>query len=299
MTTQNSSTILVTGATGFIGSQLCNALHEKGHEFIVLSQRPDAARSKLPHAKAVERWNPEAEPVPPSVLSNVQGVVHLAGETIAGRWNAEKKRRIRESRVRSTRALVESLMQVEAKPEVFVCSSAIGYYGEGGDVLFTEDSPPGSDFLAEVCQAWEAEAQKAEELGLRVVRVRTGIVLGANGGALQQMLTPFKMGVGGKLGSGNQWMSWVHIDDVVGVILYALESRHVTGALNVTAPEPVQNTEFTKTLGRVLHRPTLFPVPAVALKLRFGEFANFLVVSQRVLPEKNASRRLSISLYHA
>jgi len=276
------ATVLVTGGTGFIGSRLCEVFHEKGHDFIVLSRRPDAARSKLPHAKAVEAWEPDAE----TVLPNAHCVVHLAGETVASKWNSEKKRRIRESRVLSTRSLVASFSKMETKPEVFVCASAIGYYGAGTDEAFTEESPVGSDFLAEVCQAWEAEAQSAEELGIRVVRIRIGLVLGANGGALQQMLPPFKMGVGGRLGSGNQWMSWVHIDDVVGIILYALENCEVVGALNATAPEPVRNTEFTKTLGHVLHRPTLFPVPSFALKLRFGEFTNFLLMSQRVLPER-------------
>jgi uncharacterized protein len=279
-------TVLITGATGFIGTPLCEALYEKGYELKILSRRPDAARSKIPHAKAAEAWNAGAEPVPQSALSDVQAVVHLAGETIAGRWNPEKKKRIRESRVESTRAFVEAFSQLETKPEVFVCASAIGYYGAGGDAKLTEDSPPGDDFLADLCREWETEAKKAEALGIRVVHIRIGLVLGNGGGALEQMLPPFKMGVGGRLGNGKQWMSWVHRDDVVGIIHHAVGNAEIRGALNATAPDPVQNTEFTKTLGRVLRRPTLFPVPTFGLKVLFGEFAEFLTMSQRVVPEK-------------
>jgi uncharacterized protein (TIGR01777 family) len=165
----------------------------------------------------------------------------------------------------------------------------MGFYGESGDTEFTEDSPPGNDFLAQVCQDWELEAQRAEALGIRVVRVRLGHVLGKGGGLLQTMLPPFYMGLGGRLGSGTQWMSWIHIDDVAGIILYAIENQQVNGPLNATAPTPVRNIEFTKTLGRVIRRPTLFPVPTFALKLRFGEFTDFVLMSQRVLPEKTLS----------
>ena len=289
MTIEDNSTILVSGASGFIGRRLCNALFEKGHDYTALSRAPAAAAATLPHAKRVEAWRPEAEPVPPSVLSNIRAVVHLVGETVAGKWNAEKKRQVRESRVISTYRLVESLSKAETKPSVLVCASAIGYYGEGGDNEFTEDSPPGDDFLAELCQAWEAEAQKAETAGIRAVQVRIGLVLGKDGGVLQPMLTPFKMGVGGKLGSGKQWMSWVHLDDVIGIILYALENPQISGVLNATAPVPIRNTDFTKTLGRVLKRPTLFRVPTFALKLKLGEFTEFVLMSQRVLPKKTLS----------
>lgn len=280
------ATVLVTGATGFIGSRVCDALHEKDNAVHVLSRNPARAQTKLHSVKSVYGWNPETEHLPSEAISDVKAVIHLAGETIAGRWNAAKKRRIRDSRILSTRNLVASLADANSKPAVLVCASAIGYYGDSGDEHFTEASPAGTDFLAEVCQEWETEAQKATEFGIRVVTVRIGLVLGLGGGLLQQVLLPFKMGVGGKLGSGTQWMSWIHVDDVVGIILHALENEEINGALNATAPAPVRNTEFTKTLGAVLRRPTLFPVPTFGLKLMMGEFADFVVLSQNVLPEK-------------
>ncbi len=278
--------VLVTGGTGFIGSRVCTALHEQGDAVHVLSRSPARAESKLKPARAVYGWNPETEKLPSEALSDMTSVVHLAGETIAGRWNADKKRRIRDSRILSTRNLVESFAAADPKPDVLVCASAIGYYGDSGDERFTEVSPAGTDFLAEVCQEWESEAQKATNLGIRVVMVRIGLVLGLGGGLLTQVLPPFKMGVGGILGSGRQWMSWVHVDDVVGIVLHALENSEIRGPLNATAPTPVRNTEFTKTLGAVLRRPTLLPVPTFGLKLMMGEFADFVVLSQNVVPEK-------------
>ena len=280
------ATVLVTGGTGFIGSQVCDALHEKGDAVHVLSRNPARAQTKLHSAKAVYSWNPETDPLSSEAISDVEAVIHLAGETIAGRWNSAKKRRIRDSRILSTRNLVASLADADTKPAVLVCASAIGYYGESGDAHFTEASPAGTDFLAEVCEEWETEAQKASEVGIRVVTVRIGLVLGLGGGLLKQVLPPFKMGVGGKLGSGTQWMSWIHVNDVVGIILHALENEEINGALNATAPVPVRNTEFTKILGAVLRRPTLFPVPTFGLRLMMGEFAEFVVLSQNVLPEK-------------
>lgn len=280
------ATVLVTGATGFIGSRVCDALHEKGDTVHVLSRNPARAQTKLHSVKSVYGWNPETEQLPSEAISDVKAVIHLAGETIAGRWNAAKKRRIRDSRILSTRNLVASLGHADAKPAVLVCASAIGYYGDSGAEHFTEASPAGTDFLAKVCQEWETEAQKANEFGIRVVTVRIGLVLGLGGGLLTQVLPPFKMGVGGKLGSGTQWMSWIHVDDVVGIILHALENEEINGALNATAPAPVRNTEFTKMLGAVLRRPTLFPVPTFGLKLMMGEFADFVVLSQNVLPEE-------------
>ena len=287
MTIENKSTLLVTGASGFVGSRLGSAAAETGHRVIALSRTPETVAA--PYAERVEAWKPDTELVPSSVLNDIGAVVHLAGETIGTRWNPDKKQRIRDSRVNSTNQLVESLSKVETKPEVFVCASAIGFYGDSGDEEFTEDSPPGNDFLAEVCQDWELAAQKAENLGIRVVRIRLGHVFGKDGGLLGKMLPPFYMGLGGRLGSGSQWMSWIHIDDVAGIILYAIENQNVNGALNATAPIPVTNIEFTKTLGRVIRRPTLFPVPTFALKLRYGEFTDFMLMSQRVLPEKTLS----------
>ena len=278
--------VLVTGGTGFIGSRVCAALHEQGDTVHVLSRSPDRAQTKVKSARSFYGWNPETEKLPPEATNGMVSVVHLAGETIAGRWNDEKKRRIRDSRILSTQNLVASLAVADTKPDVLVCASAIGYYGDSGDEHFTEVSPPGNDFLAKTCQEWETEAQKAIDLGIRVVTVRIGLVLGLGGGLLAQVLPPFKMGVGGILGNGRQWMSWIHVDDVVGIILHALENNEIRGALNATAPTPVRNTEFTKTLGAVLRRPTLFPIPTFGLKLMMGEFADFIVLSQNVLPEK-------------
>ena len=278
--------VLVTGGTGFIGSRVCNALHQQSDTVHVLSRNPERAQTKVESARAYYAWNPEAEKLPAEATKGIASVVHLAGETIAGKWNAEKKRRIRDSRILSTRNLVESLAAADTKPNALVCASAIGYYGGSGDEHFTEVSPAGNDFLAKTCQEWEAEAQKATDLGIRVVTVRIGLVLGLGGGLLAQVLPPFKFGVGGILGNGRQWMSWIHVDDVVGIILHALENNEIRGPLNATAPTPVRNTEFTKTLGTVLRRPTLFPVPTFGLKLMMGEFADFIVLSQRVHPEK-------------
>ena len=278
--------VLVTGGTGFIGTRVCTALHEQGDTVRVLSRNPTRAQTKLKWAREVYGWTPETEKLPSEAMSDVKAVVHLAGETIAGRWNSEKKRRIRDSRILSTRNLVASLGAADTKPDVLVCASAIGYYGASGDEHLTEVSPAGTDFLAQVCQEWETEAQKAIEFGIRVVMVRIGLVLGLGGGLLAQILLPFKMGVGGVLGSGRQWMSWIHVDDVVGILLHALENDEIRGPLNATAPAPVRNTEFTKTLGTVLRRPTLLPVPIFGLKLMMGEFADFVVLSQNVLPEK-------------
>ncbi len=277
--------VLVTGGTGFIGSRVCDALHEKEYTVYVVSRAPARAKTKLESAKEIYAWNPETEQLPSEATSDLDAVIHLAGETIAGRWNAEKKRRIRNSRILSTRNLVASF-DTDAKPDVLVCASAIGLYGDSGDDSFTEETPAGTDYLAEVCEEWEAEAQKASEYGIRVVSIRIGLVLGLGGGLLDQVLPPFKMGFGGRLGSGNQWMSWIHIDDVVGIVMHALENGEIHGALNATAPTPVRNIEFTKTLGSVLRKPTIFPVPLFGLKIMMGEFANFVVLSQNVLPER-------------
>lgn len=278
--------VLVTGGTGFIGTRVCAALHEQGDTVHVLSRNPTRVQTKLKWAREVYGWSPETEKLPAEATSDIKAVIHLAGETIAGRWNREKKQRIRDSRILSTRNLVASLGESDTKPDVLVCASAIGYYGASGDEHFTEVSPAGTDFLAQVCQEWETEAQKAVEFGVRVVMVRIGLVLGLGGGLLAQILLPFKMGVGGILGSGRQWMSWIHVDDVVGIVLHALENDEIRGPLNATAPAPVRNTEFTRTLGTVLRRPTLFPVPTFGLKLMMGEFADFVVLSQNILPEK-------------
>lgn len=280
------SVVLVSGATGFIGKALCATLRAQGQTFTALSRRPEKAKAVLPGVKEAWKWRPKMELPPLPAIEGAGAVVHLAGESVAGRWNKEKKRKIRETRVIGTRHLVEAFSEAKKKPSVFVCASAVGYYGDRGEEELTEDSAPGSDFLAEVCKEWEAEAKKAEPLGIRVVSLRTGIVLGLGGGALQQMLLPFKLGMGGPLGSGKQWMPWVHLDDVIGIILHAIQHANVSGPVNATAPQPVRNREFTKTLAQVLRRPAFLPAPALGLKIILGEFAQVLLASQRVLPKQ-------------
>jgi uncharacterized protein (TIGR01777 family) len=217
-------------------------------------------------------------------LRDADAVIHLAGAPVAQRWNAQVKRDIRESRVAGTRNLVQALAKLSRRPQVLICGTATGYYGSRGDEVLAESSAPGSDFLAELCVDWEREAQSAEALGMRVVRVRTGIALDARGGALPRMLPPFKMGVGGKLGSGRQWMSWIHLDDLAGLFQFAL-SNPVSGAINGVSPNPVTNAEFTKILAAAVHRPAIFPVPAIALRMLFGEMSGMLLASQRVAPK--------------
>ena len=253
--------ITISGASGFIGQHLLKSLAEAGHS---------------PHA--LSRHEPPAES-----LLEADAIIHLAGEPVAQRWTAEAKRRIRESRVMGTRRLVEALAMLPRRPEALICASAIGYYGSRGDEVLTESSAPGSGFLPEVCVAWEKEAQAAEAFGIRVVRVRTGVVLGAGGGALARMLPPFRMGVGGRLGNGRQWMSWIHQEDLVALFQFAVESQ-IRGALNAVAPHPVTNSDFTRELARTLGRPAVFPVPGFALRLLFGEMAEVLLASQRVAP---------------
>jgi hypothetical protein len=271
--------ITLTGATGFIGRHLIEALRARGDELTVLTRSPRAGTN--PRYLA---W--DANSVPPAEALRADAIFHLAGESVAQRWTAEVKRRIRSSRVDSTRALVRGLLEAPARPRVLISMSAIGIYGSRGNEVLSESSPPGAGFLEDTCVEWEREAQRAAaDSGLRVVTPRIGIVLGRDGGALGKMLTPFRAGVGGRLGSGEQWMSWVHTDDVVGLLLFALDNPVVRGPLNATAPSPVRNAEFTKELARVLNRPALFPVPVFALKLIFGEMANVLISSARVKPE--------------
>ena len=217
-------------------------------------------------------------------LEGTDAIVHLAGEPIAQRWNDEVKQKIRESRATGTRHLVQALSTLQKRPGVLVCGSAVGYYGSRGEEILTESSPAGSGFMADVCKAWEKEADLAESLGIRLIKLRTGVVLGANGGALAKMLPPFKAGMGGKMGHGDQWMSWVHLDDLVGLIQHGLENP-VGGPVNGTAPNPVTNADFTKALAHRLGRPALVPMPAFSLKFMFGEMADVMLASQRVLPK--------------
>lgn len=271
---------LITGGTGL----LARALRARLSDAVVLSRNPSRAAAKLAGVQ-VARWDPETEIAPRDALRGAEVIFHFAGEPVAeGRWTAAKKRRIRDSRVLGTRHLIAGLQALERKPEVLVSASAVGYYGDRGDEKLDESSSVGRGFLAEVCEEWEHEAQVGESLGVRVACVRIGIVLAKSGGALPRMLTPFKMGVGGRLGSGRQWTPWVHIDDVVGLLLHASRTPAVRGAINAVANHPVTNAELARTLGRVIHRPASIPVPQAALRVAFGEMSDLLTASQRVLP---------------
>jgi uncharacterized protein (TIGR01777 family) len=271
---------LVTGATGFLGRRLVRALDRP----VILSRRPESAKRILGDLE-IHAWEPIEGPPPGEALGEVEVIFHLAGEPVAaGRWNAKRKGLIRESRVRGTQNLVTAIESHQLKPKVLVSGSAVGYYGSRGEEILEESASPGTDFLSEVCIAWEAEARRAAALGTRVVTPRIGLVLGPAGGALARMLTPFKLGLGGKLASGEQWMPWIHIDDIVGLFLHAAERSEILGPMNAVAPSPVRNSEFTRTLARVLGRPAVFPVPALALKIIFGELASALLASERVVP---------------
>jgi uncharacterized protein (TIGR01777 family) len=272
--------ITITGASGLIGRRLLKNLGAAGHALTVVSRH---AGTNVPPGVGVVAWDPMKGPAPEDGVRNANAVIHLAGEPVAQRWNEDTKQRIRESRVVGTRNLVQALAKLRNAPRTLICASAVGYYGSRGDEVLREDSAPGQSYLAEVCAAWEKEAVAAEAFGMRVVRVRIGVVLDARGGALRRMLTPFRMGAGGKLGDGKQWMSWIHLADLAAMFQFAVENP-VHGVLNGVAPIPVSNADFTKTLARVVHRPAIFPVPAFGLKLLFGEMSEILLASQRVLP---------------
>jgi NAD dependent epimerase/dehydratase family enzyme len=300
--------ILITGGTGFIGTPLTQELRRTGHSVTVTTRSQTAAKDKL-------TWTPP-DLIPPDVISTFDAIINLAGEPIAPqRWSKERKGRILSSRISATRALVESIKQIPLNPpllkgetadiplfekegqgeifkrdrkvpKVLISASAIGYYGAHGDEFVTEDTPPADDFLAAVCKQWEAEAYKALDLGIRVVTIRIGGVLEADGGALSQMVIPFKLFLGGPIGSGRQWFSWIHRDDIIGIIKFALENKSISGPVNLTAPNPVTNKEFSRALGRALHRPSFFAVPGFVVQLTLGELGSVLLTGQRVIPEK-------------
>ena len=278
--------ILVTGSSGLVGTALVKALGRDGHMVCRLMRPESAANNEVKDGFNVA-WNPATGELGGAGVGP-DGVVNLAGASIAGgRWTAERKEVLRASRIDTTRALVEALAKMNVRPSVLVSASAIGIYGNRGDELLTEESKVGTDFLAELARDWEAEALKAEALGIRVVLARFGIILSGEGGALAKMLLPFKLGAGGRLGSGQQWMSWVMLEDVVGILRMAIEKATARGAVNVVAPQPVKNAEFTKVLAKALHRPALFPAPAFALRLALGEMADALLLSsQRVAPQR-------------
>lgn len=275
--------ILITGASGLIGKALQRSFKEKGYEMLLASRSEPKTESHVQwdadtgfHEKDLER------------LEGLDAVIHLAGESIAGlRWTEEKKKAIRDSRVFGTRSMIETFDKLKAKPKVFISGSAIGFYGDRGDEEMKESSPAGKTFLSETSKEWEAESRRAEDLGIRTVLLRTGIVLSKDGGALATMMTPFKLGVGGVIGDGKQWMSWISLEDVVGVVNFVLENENVRGAVNNTSPNPVTNEEFTKTLGNVLYRPTFLPLPEFAVHMIFGEMGDALLLdSTRVIPKR-------------
>jgi len=289
--------ILVTGSSGLVGTALVSALARGGHTLCRLV-RPQSAGGEAAKEGFVVSWNPATGELGGAGVG-ADAVVNLAGASIAdGRWTAQRKELLRSSRIDTTRALVGALTKMNARPSVLVSASAIGYYGDRGDETLTEDSKPGGGFLAGLAQEWEAEALKAETLGIRVVLTRFGIILAREGGALPKMMLPFKIGVGGKLGSGRQWMSWVTLEDVVGILRFAIENPPVRGAITIVSPQPQQNVEFTKVLAEAMRRPAFFPAPTFALRLALGEMADALLLSsQRVLPR--AIEKLGYRFLHA
>ncbi|MBO0719389.1 MAG: TIGR01777 family oxidoreductase [Blastocatellia bacterium] len=275
--------ILATGATGLIGRALCRRLATEGHQLVVLSRRPDTAGRIA--AAEVFGWQSDLGPPDRKVWEGVEAVIHLAGEPVAAsRWTEERKRRIRDSRVRGTRHLIEGIKESADRPKILVSASAVGYYGDRGNEVLNEAAGVGRGFLPDVCQQWESEALQSREMGLRVVLVRIGVVLSADGGALEKMLLPFKLGLGGRMGDGRQWFPWIHIDDIAGLFCHALFSPGLSGPLNGVAPGIVDNEEFTAELASVLRRPAIFSAPEFFLKIIVGEMAEVVLGSQRVIP---------------
>jgi len=278
-----SKRIVVTGATGLIGRKLVRALIQRGDNVIVFSRDAEKAKSFFPKAMESVEWNYQHPEQWKYKIERTDAVVHLAGVNLfAKRWNDEFKRVVLESRELSTKNLVEAIKSCTNKPEVFVSASGIGYYGDCGETVLNENSAKGNDFLADVCEVWENESVNVEESGVRSVQIRTGLVLSTEDGALKQMLPPFKFFIGGYLGNGKQWASWLHIDDIVEIYLHAIDNSSLTGSLNATAPNPIRMKEFAQTLARVLHRPSLFPVPKFILRLVVGEASEVVLASQRI-----------------
>ena len=276
--------VTLTGASGLIGSRLVQALRARGDDVTVLSRNPDKASQTL--GVTAETWDPNHGAAPAAALAGRDAIVHLAGERVDQRWTDRSKRAIAESRQTGTRHLVEGISGADPRPKALVSASAVGYYGPRGDEVVDEATPPGDGFLAGVCAAWEHQAERAETLGVRVVRVRTGIVLDSGGGALARMLTPFKLGVGGPVAGGDQYMPWIHADDLVGIYLAAIDRETWSGPVNASAPEPVTNATFSKALGRALHRPALLPIPGLTLRLLYGDMAEIVTEGQRAVPRR-------------
>jgi uncharacterized protein len=279
--------VAITGATGLIGPAVIAELRRRGPaEITLLSRDPERARAALGDDVQAVRWSALAEPAPASVLAGCDAVVHLAGEPVAQRWSTRAKQAIQDSRVIGTRNLIAGLAAAQPQPSVLISSSAIGIYGPRHEEPLDEEAPLGHDFLAQTCAAWEQEARRAGELGVRVVCMRTGVVLDARGGALAKMLPPFRMGLGGPVAGGRQYVSWIHLEDLAAMIVTAIERKSWNGPINATAPEPVTNQELSHALGRALHRPAILPVPGAALRLLYGEMAEIVTTGQRVLPAK-------------
>ncbi len=282
----------VTGASGLIGRSLVAALGEQGAHVTVLSRDCTRARQRLARiglssdVLQIERWSPLEEPAPASTLAGRDAVIHLAGEPIAQRWTPRAKEAIQQSRTTGTRQLVAGLAEADPRPRTLISGSAIGYYGARGEEPLDEAAPAGGDFLARVCAEWEAEAQRAADLGMRVVQSRTGVVLDPAGGALAKMLPPFRLGIGGPVAGGRQYVSWVHAQDLVGMLLAALADEHWSGPMNATAPNPVSNRDLSHALGHALGRPAVAPVPGLALHLLYGEMATIITTGARVMPAK-------------
>ncbi len=280
--------VTLTGATGLIGTAVVAALRDRGDEVTVVSRDPDRACGKLGAEVQALRWDPLSEPAPSQAFAGRDAVVNLAGEPIAQRWSEQAKRAISDSRVTGTRNLVLGLSELAAdtRPTVLVNSSAVGYYGPHGAEPIDEEAPAGAGFLAQLCAAWEAEARAVERLGMRSVQVRTGVVLDRAGGALEKMLPPFRMGVGGPVAGGGQYVAWIHRDDLVGIMLAAMDDARWSGPVNATAPEPVSNRKLSQALGHALHRPALLPVPGLALRALYGEMAEIVITGVRAVPAR-------------
>lgn len=285
--------LVVAGGTGFIGSPLCARLLELGHSLTLLTRSPAPAAST---DKKILTWEPGFPGLWEEAIDGSDGVINLAGEPIAKRWTQRQKEKIASSRIEATRALVTAIAKAKERPKFLINASAIGYYGPHGNEIVSEEAGPGSDFLSRLCVEWENEATKAEQHGLRVIRLRTGIVLGKGGGALPKMLLPFRLFVGGHLGSGEQWLSWIHMEDEIGLILFLLERVEARGAINATAPNPVTMSAFCKAVGDVLNRPSWAPVPAFAVRLLLGEMADMLLTGQRVMPTE--AQKLGYNFRH-
>ena len=275
--------LVITGASGFIGTALCQQLLQQGHTLTLFTR--GAPREPNTGVKRWHHWTPGTLRDWDSELDGVDGVINLAGEPIAEiKWSATQRRRLEKSRVDSTHVLVQGCAKAKLTPKFLINASAVGYYGPHGDEIITEEAPAGADFLSQLCHNWEAEAMRAERLGMRVVRLRTGIVLGRGGGALEKMVPPFKWFTGGPLSSGKQWMSWIHLEDQVRLILYLIENQQAAGPINATAPNPARNKDFSRALGKVLHRPSWMPVPGFILRIGLGDMADMLLTGQRVMP---------------